>query len=55
LCKAAGLIRTLSRAAGKDLARKRGEVLAAAVEQVLAAKMKPLAGPVKTAFELVDL
>jgi hypothetical protein len=41
--------------AGEDLARKRGEVLAAAVEQVLNAKMKPVADRVRTAFERVDL
>jgi len=41
--------------AGEDLARRRGEILAAAVEQVLKSKMKPVAGPVKSAYELVDL
>lgn len=41
--------------AGEDLSRKRGEILAAAVEQVLNAKMKPLTGPLRTAFERVDL
>jgi hypothetical protein len=41
--------------AGEELARKRGEILAAAVEQVLQSKMRPLSGPLKTAFELVDL
>lgn len=41
--------------AGEDLARKRGEILAAAVEQVLNGKMKPVAGPLKAAFKHVDL
>jgi hypothetical protein len=41
--------------AGEDLARKRGEVLAAAAEQVLTSKMKPVAGPLRTALEQVDL
>jgi hypothetical protein len=41
--------------AGEDLARKRGELLAAAVEQVLKGKMKPLAGPLRTAFECVNV
>ena len=38
-----------------ELARKYGQVLAASVETVLQGKMKPLGGPVRTAFELVDL
>jgi hypothetical protein len=37
------------------LAQKYGEVLAAAVDGVLAAKMKPVSGPLQTAFERVDL
>jgi hypothetical protein len=41
--------------AGEDLSRKRGEILAAAVEQVLGAKMKPLSGPLRTVFERVDV
>ncbi|MCC6861262.1 MAG: neutral/alkaline non-lysosomal ceramidase N-terminal domain-containing protein [Bryobacterales bacterium] len=41
--------------AGEDLARKRGEILAAAFEQVFAGKMRPVAGPLKSAFTLVDL
>ena len=41
--------------AGEDLSRKRGEILAAAVEQVLGAKMKPVSGPLRTAFERVDV
>jgi neutral ceramidase len=38
-----------------DLAQKYGQILAAAVEEVLNAKMRPLAGPLNAAFELVDL
>ncbi len=38
-----------------ELAQKYGQVLAAAVETVLKGKMKPVGGPLKTAFELVDL
>jgi hypothetical protein len=38
-----------------ELAQKYGQVLAAAVDTVLAARMKPVGGPVRTAFELVDL
>lgn len=38
-----------------DLAQKYGQILAEAAEQVLNAKMKPLAGPLNTAFELVDV
>lgn len=40
---------------GEELARQRGEILAAAAEQVLAGRMKPLAGPLRTAFDRVDL
>ncbi len=40
---------------GEDLSRKRGELLAAATEQVLSGKMKPLSGPLRTAFERVDV
>ncbi|MFZ2643593.1 MAG: neutral/alkaline non-lysosomal ceramidase N-terminal domain-containing protein [Verrucomicrobiia bacterium] len=38
-----------------ELAVKHGEVLAAAVEEVLGRPMTPLAGPLKTAFEYVDV
>ncbi len=38
-----------------DLARKYGEILAAAVEEALHGKMQPQTGPVKAAFELVDV
>ncbi|MEK7405246.1 MAG: neutral/alkaline non-lysosomal ceramidase N-terminal domain-containing protein [Acidobacteriota bacterium] len=38
-----------------ELAARNGQVLAAAVDLVLHAKMKPLSGPVATVFELVDL
>jgi hypothetical protein len=38
-----------------ELAQKYGQVLAAAVDTVLKGKMKAIGGPVKTAFELVDL
>jgi hypothetical protein len=41
--------------AGEDLARQRGEMLAAAVELVLAGRMRPLSGPLRTAFEHVDV
>ncbi len=41
--------------AGEELCRKRGEILAAAVEQVLSGKMKPLASPLRTAFTRTDL
>jgi hypothetical protein len=41
--------------AGEDLSRKRGEILAAAVEQVLKAKTKPLSGPLRTAYERVEV
>jgi neutral ceramidase len=37
------------------LAQNYGEVLASAVDTVLDSKMKPVGGPLKTAFELVDL
>jgi hypothetical protein len=37
------------------LAQMYGQVLAAAVDGVLAAKMKPVAGPLQTAFERVEL
>lgn len=40
---------------GEDLARKHGEVLAAAVEQVLKGKMKPVPGPLRTAFDRATL
>jgi hypothetical protein len=38
-----------------DLARSYGGILAAAVEDVLHAPMKPLEGPVRTAYEIVDV
>jgi hypothetical protein len=38
-----------------ELAQKYGDVLAAAVDTVLKAKMKPVNGPVRSAYELVDL
>jgi hypothetical protein len=38
-----------------ELARMYGQILAAAVEEVIGAKMTPLAGPLKTAFERVDV
>lgn len=38
-----------------DLAQKYGQILAAAVATVLQGRMKPVGGPVKTAFEHVDL
>jgi neutral ceramidase len=38
-----------------ELAQKYGQVLAATVDTVLKGKMKAIGGPVKTAFELVDL
>ncbi|MEX2261707.1 MAG: neutral/alkaline non-lysosomal ceramidase N-terminal domain-containing protein [Bryobacteraceae bacterium] len=38
-----------------ELAQKYGQVLAASVDTVLNGKMKAVGGPVKTAFELVDL
>ncbi len=36
---------------GEELARKYGEVLAAAVGQVLKGKMRPLSGPLRTVFD----
>ncbi|HWQ56162.1 MAG TPA: neutral/alkaline non-lysosomal ceramidase N-terminal domain-containing protein [Bryobacteraceae bacterium] len=38
-----------------ELAQRYGRVLAAAVQEVLGARMKPLSGPLETAFERVDL
>ena len=38
-----------------ELARMRGLILAAAVEQVLQSKMRPLSGPLRAAFEHVDV
>jgi len=38
-----------------ELARKYGEILAAAVDEVLAGKMRPQSGPLKASFELVDV
>jgi len=38
-----------------ELAQKYGQVLAAAVGTVLQGRMKPIGGPMKTAFEIVDL
>lgn len=38
-----------------ELARKYGEILAIAVELVLDAEMKPVAGPLRTALDTVDL
>jgi neutral ceramidase len=40
---------------GEELCRRRGEILGAAVEQVLKGKMKPLSGPLRSAYERVDL
>jgi hypothetical protein len=40
---------------GEDLARTRGLILAAAVEQVLNGKMRPLSATLRTAFERVDV
>ena len=40
---------------GEDLARQRGEVLAAAVEQVLNGKMKSITGPLRSAYERVEV
>jgi len=40
---------------GEELARKHGEMLAAAVEDVLRAKMTPLAGPLAATFDHIDL
>jgi neutral ceramidase len=41
--------------AGEELCRRRGEVLAAAVELVLKGKMKPVSGPLRAAYDQVDL
>ncbi len=38
-----------------DLAMKYGQIMANAVDQVLKGKMKPVGGPLKTAFETVDV
>jgi len=38
-----------------DLARKYGEIMAAAVEEVLKGKMRPQSGPIKAAYETVDV
>ena len=38
-----------------ELAMKYGQILANAVDQVLKGRMKPLGGPLKTAFETVDV
>jgi neutral ceramidase len=38
-----------------ELAKKYGEILGAAVEDVLRGKMRPQSGPVKAAFELVEV
>ena len=38
-----------------DLAMKYGQIMAAAVDQVLKGKMKPVRGPLRTAFETVDV
>ncbi len=38
-----------------ELVRRYGETLAAAVDEVLKGKMRPQSGPVKAAFQLVDL
>jgi neutral ceramidase len=38
-----------------DLARKYGQIMAAAVEEVLRGKMRPQTGPLKAAYELVDV
>jgi neutral ceramidase len=38
-----------------DLARKYGQILAAAVEEVLQGKMRQQTGPLRAAFELVDV
>ncbi|MCE5311103.1 MAG: neutral/alkaline non-lysosomal ceramidase N-terminal domain-containing protein [Acidobacteriales bacterium] len=40
---------------GEELCRIRGAILAAAVEQVLNGEMKPVSGPLRVAFETVDL
>lgn len=41
--------------ANEELCRRRGEILAAAVELVLKGKMKPVTGPLRAAYERVDL
>jgi hypothetical protein len=41
--------------AGEELCQRRGEMLAAAVELVLKGKMKPVSGPLRGAFDRVDL
>jgi neutral ceramidase len=38
-----------------ELARKYGEILAAAVNEVLEGKMRPQAGPLRAAYELLDV
>ena len=38
-----------------ELARKYGEILAAAVDEVVRGKMRPQSGPVRAAFQLVDI
>jgi hypothetical protein len=38
-----------------DLARKYGEIMAAAVEEVLKGKMRPQSGPINAAYETVDV
>ena len=38
-----------------DLARQHGNALAAEVERVIAARMTPVSGPVRTAFRLAEL
>jgi hypothetical protein len=38
-----------------ELARKYGEILAAAVDEVLRGKMRPQSGPIHAAFQLVDV
>ncbi len=38
-----------------DLARKYGQIMAAAVEEVLGGNMQPQSGPIKSAFALVDI
>jgi len=40
---------------GEELARNYGKILAAAVAEVLRGKMTPLTGPLRTAFELVEV
>ena len=38
-----------------ELAMKYGQIMASAVSEVLKGKMKPVGGPLKTAFETVDV